>query len=162
MTATRQFEQECSILSDKAPKHCAVLRYIQRPRNLSASAHNGVIGWQFDPVTRAFLTTPKSTIALDLTYLHSNGIIHRDLSSNNAGTRAKVTDFGMAKYFDENSTTMTPFTLMILQFTPRNWTASRLVYWAFKSLLGNTLSLALVPKKSGTHDLQLEKSTCLF
>ena len=40
-------------------------------------------------------------IALAVTYLHSNDIVHRDLSSNNvlmiAGRRAKVTDFGMSK-----------------------------------------------------------------
>ena len=39
-------------------------------------------------------------IALALTYLHSKHVIHRDLSGNNvlliAGSRAKVTDFGMS------------------------------------------------------------------
>lgn len=45
-------------------------------------------------------------IALALDYLHANGIQHRDLSSNNillvAGTRAKLTDFGVSKMVEIN------------------------------------------------------------
>ena len=53
-------------------------------------------------------------IALAVAYLHSNDVIHQDLSSNNvlitAGRRAKVTDFGMSKLAGAVPLTMCPGT----------------------------------------------------
>ena len=53
-------------------------------------------------------------ISLGLVYLHSNGLIHRDLTGNNilmiAGSRAKITDFGMSKLATVNPR-MTALTL---------------------------------------------------
>ena len=46
-------------------------------------------------------------IALAVAYLHSNDIVHRDLSSNNvlitAGRQAKLTDFGLSRLIKGNS-----------------------------------------------------------
>ena len=44
-------------------------------------------------------------VALALAFLHSNNVIHRDLTGNNvliyAGSRAKISDFGMMKFIEE-------------------------------------------------------------
>ena len=61
-------------------------------------------------------------IALALVYLHSNEVIHRDLTSNNvlmiAGSRAKVTDFGMSKLVSVNPRTLTKCPGNILYMSP--------------------------------------------
>ena len=50
-------------------------------------------------------------VALALAYLHSLDITHRDLSSNNvllvAGTRAKVTNFGMSAFKSRSRSMLT-------------------------------------------------------
>ena len=61
-------------------------------------------------------------IALALVYLHSNEVIHRDLTSNNvlmiAGTRAKVTDFGMSKLVSVDPRTLTKCPGNVLYMSP--------------------------------------------
>ena len=122
----RKFEQECRLLS--AIKHPHIVQYLGTYHDPESRLPVLLMELMDESLTR-FLERfneplPYHTevnlchdIALALSYLHSNGIIHRDLSSNNvlliAGSRAKVTDFGMVKLYDVNRSTahLTPLTL---------------------------------------------------
>ena len=121
----RKFEQECHLLS--AIKHPHVVQYLGTYHDPESKLPVLLMELMDESLTRFLKRSheplPYHTevnlchdIALALSYLHSNGIIHRDLSSNNvlliAGSRAKVTDFGMVKLYDVNcSTPLTPLTL---------------------------------------------------
>ena len=119
-----QFEQECNFLS--GIRHPHIVQYLGLARDPETRLPVLLIELMDDSLTQ-FLERSQEPlrynvqvdlchdIALALAYLHSNGIIHRDLSSNNvlliAGSRAKVTDFGLAKVFDMSQSTMTPQTM---------------------------------------------------
>ena len=122
----QKFEQECSLLS--AIKHPHIVQYLGTFRDPESNLPVLLMELMDESLTRfleqAQEPLPYHTevnlchdISLALSYLHSNGIIHRDLSSNNvlltAGSRAKVTDFGMVKLYDVNRSTvhLTPLTL---------------------------------------------------
>ena len=111
----RRFEQECQFLS--SIKHPNIVQYL----GTSTDSENGLpvlLMELMDESLTSFLersqrnlpyhieVTISNDIALALSFLHSNGIIHRDLSSNNVlmigNSRAKVTDFGMAKLAGAN------------------------------------------------------------
>ena len=114
----RKFEQECHLLS--AIKHPHIVQYLGTYYDPESRLPVLLMELMDECLTR-FLERSNEPlfyhtevnfchdIVLALSYLHSNGIVHRDLSSNNvlliAGSRAKVTDFGMVKLYDVNRST---------------------------------------------------------
>ena len=124
-SAMRNFERECRLLS--AIKHPHIVQYLgtyHDPESklpvllmeLMDESLTRFLEWSHEPLPFHTEMNLCHDIALALSYLHSNGIVHRDLSSNNvlliAGSRAKVTDFGMVKLYDVNHSTahLTPLT----------------------------------------------------
>ena len=109
-----RFEQECNILRElKHPCIVQFLGVVQDPKNrrpilLMELMEESLTGFlERSPVSLPFHIQVNIThdIALALAYLHSNNILHRDLSSNNIllnGSKAKVTDFGMSKMVEAN------------------------------------------------------------
>ena len=109
----RRFEQECMFLSRIV--HPNIIQYLgvcRDPMNnlpvlLMELMNQSLTNFLEDSEVISFRTQVNicHDIALALSFLHSNGIIHRDLSSNNilmiGDVRAKVTDFGMA-IFEES------------------------------------------------------------
>ena len=110
-----RFEQECRILRDL--KHPCIVKFlcvIQDPNNNKPIL---LMELMKESLTKFLEGSPSDLpyhmqvniaydIALAVAHLHKNGIIHRDLSSNNILLndihRAKVTDFGMSKIADHN------------------------------------------------------------
>ena len=68
-----------------------------------------------DPLPYYIQVSFSYDIAFGLSYLHSRGYVHRDLSSNNvlimAGIRANITDFGMCRAMTGPSYRQTRLTL---------------------------------------------------
>ena len=111
----RRFETECTFLS--RINHPNIVQYLGTYRDPDTNAPVLLMELMDESLTHFLESSPGDIpyhiqvnlsydIAQALAFLHSNGIIHRDLSSNNvlliAGTRAKVTDFGMSKFKDIN------------------------------------------------------------
>ena len=120
---TSKFLQECQFLS--TIKHPSIVQYLGTASDPQSRRPVLLMEMMDESLTRFLerLTGPLPyhsqlnichDVALALAYLHSNAIIHRDLSGNNVlligeGSRAKVTDFGMSKLMDMNPR-MTPLT----------------------------------------------------
>ena len=112
----RRFEQECNFLS--TIRHPNVIQYLgmyqdpdtKLPVLLMELMDNNLTHFlenSLRPIPYHIQVNVCHDIILALSFLHSNGIVHRDLSSNNVLMigiiRAKVTDFGMAQLGDLSS-----------------------------------------------------------
>ena len=122
-TVLQRFEQECDFLS--AVRHPNIVQYLGTYQDPETKLPVLLMELMDESLTKFLDRTgarllPYSTevdlchdVVLALAYLHSSNIVHRDLSSNNvlliAGSRAKLTDFGMSKLVKANPR-MTPLT----------------------------------------------------
>ena len=117
-----RFRQECSFL--ESIRHPNIVQYLGMAMDSESRLPVLLMELLDESLTKMLKRSQHSLpyhvqvdichdIALAVAYLHSNDIIHRDLSSNNvliiAGRRAKVTDFGMSKLAGA-APNMTPLT----------------------------------------------------
>ncbi len=115
-SSLHRFEVECKLL--KSARHPNIVQYLGTYRHPASNVPVLLMELMDECLTDFLENHPRDLpyhtqvnlcydIALGLAYLHSCNIIHRDLSSNNvlliAGSRAKVTDFGMARLADATS-----------------------------------------------------------
>ena len=111
----RRFEQECEFMS--AIRHPNIVQYLGMFRDtdtrlpvllmeLMDNSLTHFLESSAQPIPYHIQVNICHDITLALSFLHSNNIVHRDLSSNNVLLRgdilAKVTDFGMARLGDIN------------------------------------------------------------
>ena len=111
----RRFEQECEFLS--TIRHPNIVQYLGIYRDPDTGLPALLMELMDDSLTHFLESSPQlipyhiqvnvcHDVTLALSFLHSNGIIHRDLSSNNVllcgNVLAKVTDFGMARLGNQN------------------------------------------------------------
>ena len=114
-----RFQSECVLLS--RIKHPCIVQFLGITQDPSTSLPALVMELMDESLT-GFLERSESElplhlqvnfshdVSLALAYLHSLGITHRDLSSNNvlllSGTRVKVTDFGVSVFKSSKSRSM--------------------------------------------------------
>ena len=114
----RRFEQECEFMS--AIRHPNIIQYLGVFRDTDTHLPVLLMELMDDSLTHFLENSTQPIpyhiqvnichdITLALSFLHSNSIVHRDLSSNNVllhgNVLAKVTDFGMARLGDINPQT---------------------------------------------------------
>ena len=112
----KRFLQECNVLS--TTRHPNIIQYLGFYQDPDTNMPVLLMELMEQSLTHFLESSPQMVayhvqvaichdIALALSFLHSNGIYHRDLSSNNVlltgNIRAKVTDFGMARLCDLKS-----------------------------------------------------------
>ena len=112
--AQERFEQECLVL--KEIHHPRIVQYLGTSVDPDTRLLVLLMELMEESLTSFLERSPlrlpyhvqvvlSHDIAVAVAYLHTSGVIHRDLSANNillCGGRAKVTDFGMAKLVDEH------------------------------------------------------------